>query len=206
MSTYATLQATVADMLNRSDMTTQIATAINRAIAHYGRERFWFNEQTGSFSTTANTRAYGSGTIPSYIQEIELVELATSSDRWTLRQTTYNDLISASGDATTTGEPTDWAWLDGSLYLYPTPDATYTIYLTYQVGYADLSADSDTNDFTNNAQDLIENRAAWDLSLRVLRDISYAQAYKLAELEALQALLAKTGRLLHTGRVQLGNW
>jgi hypothetical protein len=194
-------------MLSRSDLTTQIATAINRAIAHYGRERFWFNEQAGSsFSTVANTRAYGAGTVPSYIQEIELVELATSSDRWPLRETTYSDLISASGDSTTTGEPTDWAWLDGSLYLYPTPDAVYTIYLTYQVGYADLSADTDSNDFTDNAQDLIENRAAWSVSLRVLRDIPAAQAYKFAEMEALQALLTRTGRLLHTGRVQLGNW
>jgi hypothetical protein len=203
VSTYSTLQANVADMLNRSDMTTEIASAINRAIAHYGRERFWFNEATGSFSTTSGTRAYGSGTLPSYVQEVDTVELATSSDRWPLVRRGYPYLIEVSGNGTShTGQPMDWAWYDGYLYLYPTPNATYTIHLSYQVGYTDLTAGTDTNDFTNNAQDLIENRSAWDLSGRLLKDYPAAQFYKAAEMDSLHALLARSGRLLHTGYIR----
>jgi len=206
VSTYATLQSNVADMLSRSDLTTQIAQAINRAVAYYGRERFWFNEATTSFSTTNATRAYTTTTLPSYVQEIDVVELATSSDRWPLVRRTHEYLLTISGDGTHKGQPMDWSWYDGYLYLYPTPDAAYTVHLAYQTGYADLSAGSDTNDFTTNAQDLIENRTAWDMCLRYTKDIQGAQAYKAAELESLQALAAKSARLLHTGRIARFDW
>ncbi len=55
------MKARVADELSRSDLTSQIALAINDAITHYQRKRFYFNE-TGpngyTFLTVPNQETY----------------------------------------------------------------------------------------------------------------------------------------------------
>lgn len=194
MSTFAEVRSFIADDLDRSDLTTQINRAINRAIEHYEKERFFFNEAIGTFTTTASQKAYTTATIPSDILEIDYVEVVVSGNDYKLteRPYTYIEEIDVSHQ---TGIPTDYAYYDEQIFLYPIPDDAYTIRISYQKLYSELSADNDTNDFTEEAEDLIECHAlAWIYS-RILKNDKEAMKYESLEIRALDALRAKTTKL-----------
>jgi len=193
MSTFVQMRTVIADDLDRSDLTTQINRAINRAILHYEKEPFWFKETVTTFATVDGTKKYGTAQgIPSDIAEIDYLEIAiTSNDerKITRRSYAYLENIDASHFE---GQPTDWAWYDDAIYLYPIPDGVYTINISYKKTYTTLSADADTNDWTTEAEDLIEARALWTLYARTLKNDEEANKYKGIELEALEALRSKS--------------
>lgn len=58
MSTYAQMQAKIADDLNRSDLTTQIQREINRAIRKYASIPLWFSSFTANFVTADGQQSY----------------------------------------------------------------------------------------------------------------------------------------------------
>lgn len=58
MSTYAQMQAKIADDLNRSDLTTQIQREINRAIRKYASVPMWFSSTSANFTTAAGQQSY----------------------------------------------------------------------------------------------------------------------------------------------------
>ena len=55
MATLGEIHDRIADDLNRTDLTSQIILAINRAIQHYETRRFWFTENVWSFSCSSAT-------------------------------------------------------------------------------------------------------------------------------------------------------
>lgn len=74
------------------------------------------------------------------------------------------------------GLPLDYAWFNEKMYFYPIPDNTYTVQVYYEKYYADLSADGDSNDFTNNpeTEELIESEAEFQLYSNVILDAEQA--------------------------------
>jgi hypothetical protein len=62
-------------------------------------------------------------------------------------------------EGVSTGPPAEYAIWDGIIYLGPTPDAVYTINREYMQTFVDLSADSDHNDLTDNAWELLLYKA-----------------------------------------------
>lgn len=204
MTTFTTLKANVADYINRSDLSTQIGTAINRAIAFYSRkERFWFNETTGTFNTVSGQLIYtSSDSIPTLITEIDYVKIAISASLNTpLSPRTYSYIQDRVVSSSVTGVPYEYAYYKQNFYLYPIANAVYTITVSYTKSYADLSAGSDTNDFTNNAEDLIEARATWWIYSQILKNADDAAIWKQNEREALMALQDETMRITATGKL-----
>lgn len=204
MTTFATMTASVADYVNRTDLNTQIATAINRAIAYYARkDRFWFNETTATFNTVSGQLIYTSAnSIPTLITEIDYVKIAISASFNTeVVPRTYTYIQDRVVSSSVTGVPSDYAYYKQNFYLYPIANAVYTITVSYTKSYADLSAGSDTNDFTDNAQDLIEARACWWICSRILKNQELADMSKQDESDALLALYAETERMTSTGKI-----
>jgi hypothetical protein len=205
MSTFAQLKTRIADDIKRSDLATQIGVAINRAIIHYAKERFFFNESSGTFSTVAGQESYGSAdSIPSTIAEIDEVTLTqTSTNIYPLIKTSFGSIRGLNaGGTTSTGVPVNYAYYQEKFWLYPIPDAVYTTTVYFKKTYAALSADGDTNDFTEEAEDLIEARARWWIYKRVIRNKEDAYEAKTEEIEALSALQSKTTMLISTGSVR----
>lgn len=192
MATFLELQDRIADDLNRTDLTEQIKKAINRAIQRYQKKKFWFQETTASFSLVAGQEVYvfGVGSVPSDIQDITSLTLErTANDDYPIYRTTFQEIRRLNDtQGTSTGTPNLWTLYNESFYFSPVPNDTDTINLYYYQNYADLVNDADTNDFTNNAQDLIEARARWWINLRVLKDRASASDDKQEELEALFAI------------------
>jgi len=263
MSTYAQMQAKIADDLNRSDLTSQIQREINRAIRKYASMPFWFSSTSANFTTANGQWSYDTADgLPSNIRIVDYLRVNQSTptitttggvaDTYTLTPspavTSYSDgdsyFIKASatntgastinisslgavsitrpnaialqaGDLTAgqvytikynstaagfylqeiggtyyeldeagidlvirrnvndnPGLPLNYAWFDSSIYFYPIPDQTYVIQVFYEKYYADLSAGSDSNDFTNNpeTEQLIEQEAEYQLYDTVILD------------------------------------
>ncbi len=201
MTAFSDVVARIADDAERTDLTTQIKKAINRAIHHYEKERFYFNEATNTFSTVASQNTYTSSDAAfiANIAEIDLVKVtlsATNIPPLTKRSYTFLQEVDVGA---ITGDPCDYAWYASKLWLYPTPNAVLTITVSGQTKYTELSADADTNVWTTDAEDLIEARARWWLYKRVILDAEQASLAKEEELEALQALREKTAHLKDSG-------
>ena len=204
MSTFLQMQQRIADDINRTDLTTQIKKAVNRAIEFYAKTaRFWFNEKTATFATVASQFNYGSADgIPTDMREIDYVKIALSStNNVPLIPRTY-DYVQTANVGNLTGTPADYAYYKENFWLYPVPAAVYTITVSYAKSYAELILDADTNDFTEEAEDLIEARAEWWLYKRVIKDYDAATIAKSEEQEALIALLAETARITASNRIR----
>lgn len=205
MSTFAQMKTRIADYLKRSDLATQIGVEINRAIEFYEKERFFFNETSGTFVTVSGQESYGvADSIPTTIAEIDVVTLTQSSTNiFELDKDSFGSIRSAnSGGTTATGVPKDYAYYMEKFWLTPIPNAVFTVTVYFKKTYAQLSADGDTNDWTEEAEDLIEARARWAIYNGIIKDYEDASYAKTAELEALAALQSKTTMLISTGSVR----
>ena len=203
MSTLSDIRSFIADSINRSDLTTQINRAINRAIEFYEKELFFFSETTGTFSTIASQEAYGTADgLPSDIREIFLAQVTLSSTNMPTLTPRSIEWIRGMNVGRATGDPYDYAWFQNKIYLFYIPNAVKTITLFYRKSYSELSADADTNDFTVYARDLIEAHAKWDLYTHTIQDTESAAAMQAAEMIALSSLRLKTNNLTSTGNVQ----
>ena len=206
MATLGELIDRIEDDLNRTDLTTQVQTAIYRAIKFYEKERFWFNENVWSFSASSATEQVAfSAASTTDLKEIDVVTVTrNSNDVYPLDVKTYQNLreISTSGSSPTTGPPSDYALFKSTWFFYPVPDQNYVVHVYGQKSYASITSTASGNDFTNEAEDLIEARARWWLYARVLKDVTNATIAKAEETEAFMSLKEKTIKLLSTGRIK----
>lgn len=193
MATYAELLALIEDDMDRNDISTQISDAINRSISYYSSECFYFQETSSTFSVSSGTYIYTTATIPSDIREINKLQITIGSYDYDIRPRSI-DYILDTDPSNYDGDPTDFAFYNQSIYFSPTPNATRTVTIYYDKEYADLSATSDTNDFTTIpiATDMIRARTEWMLYKQLLGDNESAQLSKELELDAYNQLLKQT--------------
>lgn len=124
---------------------------------------------TASTSTGLTIR-YSSGTTTRNLREVPYEEFA--GREW----------------QSTGGEPSDYAYYQDRLWLWPKPDAVYSLRLSYVQRLTTLSADADNNGWTNFAEPVIRNRAKWDLFNNYLYVPALAKEAKMQELDALITL------------------
>ena len=202
MADLATLKSRIASDLVRTDLTSQIAYAINDAIAEYQGRRFSFNQTRGTFSTVAGTDFYT--TIPTDIAELDTVSLTVSGDTRPIRPASHDQLERLVTNTTSRGQPSLYAWYAEKLRLYPVPDAVYTVTLSYLQKIAAPSTDGTSNEWTTEAEQLIRACAKRILCRDVLRDQEAAMAAAEAEAIAFrrlkrEALQLDTGSLAPSG-------
>ena len=138
ITTYDELKASIADFLNRDDLTSVIPTFISLAEAQIARDvRHWKQEKR--VTTSADERYEN---LPSDWLEIKLVALTTGKMLQAVPMTKMSELRAASNAA---GEPRYIRMTADQLEFYPTPSAATDISMLY---YARIPALSDT-DTTN---------------------------------------------------------
>lgn len=137
-----------------------VGELINQSIDYWKKRRFWFNEET-----TTDTLLQGDPAIPlpsdflmPSINDSFILEY--SGIRYPLRKISevmYNAFYLSNG----VGQPWYFSRQAQTEYqVYPIPDRDYTIRIFYLKEYEALSNDSDENDWTGEAQDLIKYTAA----------------------------------------------
>ena len=125
ITTYAELQAAIADFLNRDDLTSAIPTFISMAEAQMDREiRHWRQEKR--VETTLNERYEN---LPNDF--LEAIALSTDSDtRLTLISTA--DMQDKRELTTTSKDPLYYRFTANQIEFFPVPSATSTTKLSLQ--------------------------------------------------------------------------
>lgn len=204
MSDFGTMQDRIADELARTDLTTQIQKSIQSAIDHYERQGFYINESTFTFSTVQDQEYYGSAdsaTIP-LLADILTVRLTVNSNTYTLIERDFQYLESVQSNGNYTGDPTEFAYFNKQIRLYPVPYTARTVQVAGTTRPDALSATSDTNVWMTDAEELIRCRAKYDLFVHVIRNPEEAMGMRSAEMDALAALRGETDQRVSSGHLR----
>ncbi len=201
MGMLSALKLRVVDEIGRPGLLRQAGDYIERAIAHYASERFWFNIRSGTTTTTAGN-AYA--TLPAGLQREDGAFVTQGGLLVPLERRAFSEFEDLNAGSASTGQPSDYAICDGQARLYPTPAAAYT--LTFPGIYAEtaFANDAASNAWSTEAADLIAARAKMLIYRNVLRDVEGAQIEAQAEAEALAQLRAETVQRLGSGTLKTG--
>lgn len=199
MATYGEMQSSIALWIKRDDLTSEIKSAILKAIAHYTLEEWpWTEARSTSLVTVDGTKTVA---VPSDFGTDLAVHITVSSTTYELPRRNQKEMERLHSSTTAEGQPSCYSVWTELLWFYPIPDGAYTLTLLY---YKDLTAlvnSSDTNEWTDLGEELIEARATWWLAARTLRDPELAMSAKETELEAYQNLRARMTVRKSSGRI-----
>lgn len=206
MTTYSVLRTRISDELVNENLTTdQINNAIQSAIAHYQRQRYYFLESRGQTFATVDAQEFYTSSDNANIDDLSLIDeltITVNTLRYPLYPRTWEWIDFVSTTTATEGPPTDYCYYAQQIRLYPIPDQVYTIRISGLIRLATLSADGDSNAWTTDGEELIRNRAKWDLATNILHADDIAMRCKATELIAAQALADETTMRLASGRIR----
>lgn len=200
MATFGEIIAQVANDLARTNINSEIGDEVNNAIRFYDTKRVWFNERRDiTFSTVAAQEEYTSAD-NAYIDDLIKIDgmftTLGSGDKWimTPMDAVWRESLTPPNDP---GRPTHYTYINRVLRLWPVPDAVYTVRVMGWYRLAALSADSDTNIWTQEASDLLRLSAKRRVLANVVQDYEMAAAVQSLEREAWDAIERET--ILRTG-------
>jgi len=193
VATYAELQTLILDDLHRSDLTSQVQTAISNAVSKLQHERFWFNETQVSFTATV-TSDFDLATYLPTILEFDELRVWRNGSPIRLERTFW-DALADSDETLVTGTPSHWAVHHQMLRLYPAPDTTLQVEVS---GLKKLSATA----WCSFAPTLV--RAAAEVELYGLVTHDMAGAERAAQFVTMErnALLRRTPTHAASGEVE----
>lgn len=148
LTNYGELKTSVADWLGRDDLTTRIPDFITlfeaKARRDYGGTVL---AAKVDLTTTADTSTLAITPAP---RSITYLGHADGDD---MRQGGIEEIVRM---GTFKGKPIMWAWQvgTGTVRLFPTPDAAYTLSMFYTSSLSGLSSDADTNWLLTNYPDI----------------------------------------------------
>lgn len=173
---------------------------INRSIKYYSRSRFYFNETLSTITLTAGAQVVPS--IPSDLQsELQVNGLMLIDNQVKIDLEKLLPDVFFENDYEQTGRPIYYTYRNDQFLLLPIPQEAYSLILRYLKTYSDLSADSDTNDFTDNASDLIMLHTLKNMYNEDKQDLENGARYQ--ELERMELLSLKERDKSRLGTGQL---
>lgn len=199
MSTFVILQNRISyevrtiSAASSSGIESQIQSAILSAVAHYAREPFYFNTKTNTFSTVANQEYYSSSDLADIatLVNIQAMTATVNSTKLPIKSLDFETIDDWQTGAVK-ARPDYYAYYKQNIRLYPIPDAVYTITLAYVYKLTALSASSDSNAWTTDAEELIRCRAKADLYTNLLKEYDAADRMTARENEILRSLKRET--------------
>lgn len=201
MTTFLVMQGRVASELRRSNLTTEIKTAINDAIFEASATRFYFNEMRGvSFATVAGTEYYSDQNLV----DIDAMYYLQGTARRNV--SVYNDAYATdeAEGGISSGQLISASRYGSSLRLYPIPSSVMTVYLE---GYGRLTPypmvnDADTNAWMTEGEKYIRALAKSYLLKDVIRDFGEATIYEALAEDRKNDLLETTAFRQGTGSIR----
>jgi hypothetical protein len=206
MTTRATIEAQIADDLARSDLTSQISSAVDTAIRSYRFERLGFNEAykvTATLSTSADTMLLSS--ISVRFRKLDRVRIVRAAgDYLDLYHRDY-DWIMSRQDVRVVCQPIEYAVYNNAIHFDSMADQDYSLLFDGLKELGNASASYSANDSSawfTDARELIRHRAKREVYANVLKDMELAAAAGAAEKEALRILKAEHGEQISTGFIR----
>lgn len=208
MATRADIRASVADMLARSDLASQIDSEIARAVEHYNRQggHVFTEEHGGTITTAANVAWYDQVDFPVYgpvgVAALHRIDHARASQGWPLDQVSIAAFEDQRGSTSVTGTPSHFTRYGGRIGFWPTPAGAETITLAARFQANVPDSDDDTSIWFMQAREAIESRVAAAVALKYLADPERAQMFTVAREAADRALAIETAAQTTTGRIR----
>jgi hypothetical protein len=207
MTTLTLLKARIADDLNRSDLTSQIAQAITDAINFWKPTRFFFNEtRLATFNTTDGTSIYTSSEdadIPLFVK-LDAVFINDGTHNHELQWVSPEEMEYLLDSQTSEGLPRAYTYFESSFRFYPIPDATYTVRPIGLIEKAAPASDDEaSNVWMTEAFELIRCRAKLYLITHLDIDdkMTQIQLLSAAEQSALSKLRRESTKRAGGGRI-----
>lgn len=224
MTDFQTMQTRIADDITRTDLTSQIANAINDAILLWEGTRFAFNEKRYLILTVTSQEYYdlsGSGLLDAdseaaaatgeMVMEIDSVTNTVSDFPYPLSERTQQWFDKFQSLPTQyTGQPDSYGIYGNQLRLFPIPDGAgpetggaYPIHISAlaRLGPNPLVSNADTNGWMTEGELLIRNQAKVLLYRLPLRDAEGAAFAQQGVDEAFASLTRKRDAKAATGRI-----
>lgn len=121
-------------------------------------------------SDAVSGQSYAAITPPATAWRIDGVDVLDGNIWSPLEHVDHKQRLTVSNSSSERGEPQAWSLLTaastGTLAIYPIPDTTYTLLVTFQVQPTDLAADSDTFSYLPGFLDWVEWYAVNEIAHR----------------------------------------
>lgn len=210
MSTLATMKARITSELRRTNIASQIASAIQTAIEACEAERYTFNETREiSFDTVADQDKYDS-TDNAYLGRIlkfDYVKSEIGATYYDLRQMKPKEIESLNSGGASNGQPLGWAWYNQQLWIHPVPADVYPIRVGALVTIAAPASDDEAgNPWMTTAERLIRCRAKFELYTHVLLDFDKAALFSPDNDEGPTGEAMRQLRRRTNNQTQIGGW
>lgn len=205
MTTFATMVSRIRDELHRgTEHDTRIKQAIESAIAYYGERRFFFNTKRAT-STTADGSEYIA--LPTDFMEVDSLIMTEDDSNDPLEERTPRWIEQHKLQVSYESRPECFAIQNNELRLWPVPDDTYSLLMTYHCVLPEVSvsaSDAATNAWMTTGEELIRLHAKVDMLENVIRgqeSIQEAMMLRGREMQVLGALTRRSRRQEQTGRL-----
>jgi len=163
MATFGELKSRIAAKLDESYLTSQIEQTINSVIDFYEDEHFWFNTARPTITLTS-----GDPIVPlptDFLYEVDDGGLTINFSKTRFPIKKVSPLQFDSVNAEGTGIPYIYVVRAGTMEVYFIPDRDYDLEFFYVKSYPDLTLDGESNDWTINADRLIEAKSLSEIFL-----------------------------------------
>lgn len=191
ITNYTTLQSTMGDFLNRSDLTSVLPVFVQMCEARINRElRHWQMETNTTYTADARYEDLPTG----WLETIRLD--VSGGDRLTLLSHGEMAALRASNDDTA-GEPSYYAFVAGQIELYPTPGSAYTINHAYFAEIPDLATNT-TNWLLTAAPDVYLYGSLIHAAPYLVED-QRLPVWEAMYMQAMTALQAASKQARHSG-------
>jgi hypothetical protein len=184
----------------------RIKQAIVDAIAHYRAKRLGFNVKRARALLTSAQEIVS---LPLDWIEADFLRLEDDGDREPMLEVTYDWMEDEGRNDDIRGRPTKFAIQHRELRLYPSPDKSYTLVLSFHYDLQNVSlsaSDGETNAWMTEAEELIRKRAMGELYVLYIdgpEAVAKGMALKReAEDEVLPMLEARAAREQSSGKIR----
>lgn len=141
LTTYTELKASLANWLNRSDLTTEIADDFIKLAEADFNSKLRVRAMIAQVSITVNAETVS---LPTDFLQIRDFYIISGQTKTPLIYTTPSQMDATTGTSTT-GKPTSFTILGDTLRFSPVPDGTYTAIMNYFKKFPALSSTVSTN-------------------------------------------------------------
>ena len=209
MATFAQLRTRIFSKIDdgaiQNPTTAQVDEQINLSIEYYEVGAFWFGENIANLTATIGDPILDISSVTDFGQLIEpnalvVIEGQVRHPLVHITPLEY-DLINVESQ----GLPRWFTFRNGQIELLWFPDQAYAMTLFYRKTYADLVNDTDTNDFTDFTERLIEYKTLADLLRDYRSDFDRAAVYDAKVVEEENKIKTQTYNRTATGNLVTEN-
>lgn len=164
MATFGQLKERVAQRVDVTNLDTEIGVAINDTIQKLNNSEILFFNTAYVTNRAFTADAETFTDLPAdflFLVEPGGFVVENNDINWPMEEL-HNREFDAQ-DVGAAGIPRYYTVRASTIYVYPKPDDAYTAKLNYVKTYSDLAADGSTNDWTNNAAELIIAKTVADV-------------------------------------------